>query len=285
MIEFTKMHGLGNDFIVVDNTDATLMLDAERIRALADRHTGVGFDQLLIVDPPSVDDVEFDYRIFNADGGQVEHCGNGARCFARFVHERGLTSSTRIPVQTATGRIELQLRDDGQVIVDMGQPAFEAASLPFDPVNPQLPDEPIELADGAWSMNIESAPISFGIASLGNPHMTIFVENVDTAPVSSLGPWLESHPRFAQRVNVGFMQIVSPEEVRLRVYERGVGETRACGTGACAAVAIGHRLGRLASDVTVRLTGGSLQINWSGVGSHIEMTGPCSTVFEGRMRM
>lgn len=285
MIEFTKMHGLGNDFVVIDNTDASCVFEPARISALADRHTGIGFDQLLVVEAPSDPDVEFDYRIFNADGGEVEHCGNGARCFARFVHDRGLTTSRRIPVNTAAGRIELMLRDDGQVTVDMGLPVFDPASLDFDIDRVDLPGSPEIQDDGSWCMDIDGEPHRFGIASIGNPHITLFVGDVDVAPVLTLGQHLESHPRFKQRVNVGFLQIVSSDFARLRVFERGVGETQACGTGACAAMAIARRLGLLESTATLALSGGELQISWPGEGSHIEMTGPCSTVFEGRMRM
>ncbi len=285
MTDFTKMHGLGNDFVVIDNTDASFVLDPIRIKALADRHTGIGFDQLLVVESPTVSGVEFDYRIFNADGGEVEHCGNGARCFARFVHERGLTNSHRIPVNTAAGRIELVLKEDGQVTVDMGIPVFDPASAGFDAVTADLPGYPVMQADGRWTMDVDGETIHFGVASIGNPHISLLVPDVELAPVLTLGKILESHPRFTRRVNVGFLHIVTPRRARLRVFERGVGETRACGTGACAAMVIACRLGLLDNTASLELPGGELEINWSGEGSHVEMTGPCSTVFEGRMRM
>ncbi len=285
MIDFTKMHGLGNDFIVIDNVDGALQLDSDRIAALADRHTGVGFDQMLVVESPSVEGVEFDYRIYNADGGEVEHCGNGARCFARFVHDRGLTTSKTIPVHTAAGRIELVLLDDGQVTVSMGVPEFTPESLPFDVCSTSLEDRPVAQPDGTWDMDTGGHVCNFGIASLGNPHISLFVDDVDTAPVAELGGLLESHERFPARVNVGFLQVVSNRHVRLRVFERGVGETLACGTGACAAMAIARKQGLVADEITVQLQGGELRIRWAAASSPIEMTGPCSTVFEGRMRM
>lgn len=285
MIAFTKMHGLGNDFVVIDNTDGSFALQADEISALADRHTGIGFDQMLLVQAASVDDVEFDYRIFNADGGEVEHCGNGARCFARFVHEKGLTDSREIPVHTAAGRIVLKLLDDGQVTVNMGVPDFRAEALPFDTgVDPKA-SLCKQHEDGTFSLEISGETVRFGIASLGNPHITLLVDDVGNAPVEHWGAQLESHARFPARVNVGFLQILSPERARLRVFERGVGETQACGSGACAAMAIARQLGHLNEAMTMQLSGGELGLRWRGEGSPVEMTGPCSTVFEGRMRM
>lgn len=284
------MHGLGNDFVVIDNTAGSVSLRPEQISAMADRHTGIGFDQLLLVETASVAGAEFDYRIFNADGGEVEHCGNGARCFARFVHERGLTKSTHIPVNTAAGRLVLHLLDDGRVTVNMGVPNFAESSLPFDadpgdaePGTDQ--DALLKHPDGTYSLTHGEETGRFGIASLGNPHISLFVDDVATAPVHTLGPWLESHRRFPARVNVGFLEIVSRGHARLRVYERGVGETRACGSGACAAVAIARKLDLLDESVSLTLPGGDLDIRWAGAGSPVEMTGPCSTVFEGRLRM
>lgn len=274
-IAFTKMHGLGNDFMVIDNLQEKVQLDAATIRRLSDRHTGIGFDQLLVVEAPSVAEAEFDYRIFNADGDEVEHCGNGARCFARFVSDRGMTDSRTISVNTRNGLITLELQDDGQVRVQMGLPVFEPAGVPF------LADEP------ALSYDLVVAGTSYpvGVASIGNPHVLLLVDDVDTADVEGLGPLIESHERFPRRVNVSFMQIVDREHVRLRVFERGVGETRACGSGACAAVAIAHHQGLLDKTVSVTLPGGELKIHWPNENSAIEMTGPCSTVFEGHTRM
>ncbi len=278
-LDFTKMHGLGNDFMVVDATAGPVALSAERIRALSDRHTGIGFDQLLVVEPPSVPGVEFDYRIHNADGTEVEHCGNGARCFARFVHERGLTTSRRIPVHTANGTIELRLLDDGRVTVAMGVPRFAPELVPFDVglalSGARAPHRAIE----ALGRRLE-----LGVLSIGNPHAVLAVDDVDAAPVAELGPAIESHPAFPRRVNAGFLQIVTRTRARLRVYERGVGETLACGSGACAAHAFGVVAGWLERRATMALPGGELELYWPDDDASIEMTGPCSTVFEGRTR-
>jgi len=276
-ITFTKMHGLGNDFMVIDNQQQKIQLEPELIRSLSDRHTGIGFDQLLVVEEPSVAEAEFDYRIFNADGDEVEHCGNGARCFAQFVSERGMTDNRVIRVNTHGGLITLRLQDDGQVMVQMGVPVFEPAGVPF------LADEP-----GAalfHDLQVGEVVYSVGVASIGNPHVLLQVEDVDTADVEGLGPQIENHQRFPRRVNVSFMQIIDRQHVRLRVFERGVGETQACGSGACAAVAIAQRQGLLDKTVSVTLPGGVLKIHWPNENSSIEMTGPCSTVFEGHTRM
>lgn len=275
LLSFTKMHGLGNDFIVVDNLSGSVSLAPERIRRLSDRHTGIGFDQLLIVEKPSIAAAEFDYRIYNADGAEVEHCGNGARCFARFVHEKGLTDNRTIAVNTAGGLIELQLRDDGDVTVQMGVPNFIPDKVPF-------------LADSEslyYDMDVDGRTVKVGVASIGNPHVLLSVDDIDTADVATLGPQLESHARFPRRVNVNFMQIIDRGSIRLRVFERGVGETRACGSGACATVAIAHRQGLLDDRVVVELPGGKLDIYWPDASASVEMTGPCSTVFEGQTRM
>ncbi|MFK7892956.1 MAG: diaminopimelate epimerase [Granulosicoccus sp.] len=274
-ISFTKMHGLGNDFMVIDDLEESLQLDAQRIRALADRHTGVGFDQLLIVKKPSESDVEFDYRIFNADGGEVEHCGNGARCFARFVVDKGLTDSQVIPVNTRQGRITLKLQNDGNVTVAMGVPEFDPALVPF---------VAREQAD-TYELEVDARIYHVGAASIGNPHVLLQVSDLQSAEVETLGPLIERHARFPNRVNVGFMQVFNRQHIGLRVYERGVGETRACGSGACAAVAIAHRQGVLDKTAVVSLPGGDLQINWTNSTAAIEMTGPCSTVFEGQTIM
>lgn len=274
-INFTKMHGLGNDFMVIDDLQQTLQLSSEDIRRLSDRHTGVGFDQMLVVSPPTVADAEFDYRIFNADGDEVEHCGNGARCFARFVSDRQMSSSKSIRVNTKNGVITLVLQDNGEVMVKMGVPVFEPAGIPF------LADETALFYDLA----VDGETYSVGAASIGNPHVLLRVDDVDTAEVERLGPLIESHPRFPRRVNVGFMQVLDRQAIRLRVYERGVGETRACGSGACAALAIAHRQGVLDNRATVTLPGGDLTLFWPNENTSIEMTGPCSTVFEGKTRM
>ncbi|MFK7856476.1 MAG: diaminopimelate epimerase [Granulosicoccus sp.] len=274
-IAFTKMHGLGNDFMVIDNLDQSVDLDASKIQQLADRFTGVGFDQMLIVNPASVDGAEFDYQIFNADGNEVEHCGNGARCFAKFVSDRQLTQSKSIPVNTLNGVITLDLQDNGDVTVRMGVPVFEPLLIPFDA--PQ--------AEKFYDLKVADESLSVGAVSIGNPHVLIRVDDIHIAEVERLGPLIENHPRFPNRVNVGFMQILNRQHIKLRVFERGVGETRACGTGACAAVAIAHRQGLLDNSALVSLPGGNLQLHWPNENTSIEMTGPCSTVFEGHTRM
>ena len=295
-LAFTKMHGLGNDFMVVDNTAGALRLDAARIRRLADRRTGIGFDQLLLVERPSRPGAAFDYRIHNADGGEVEHCGNGARCFARFVVDRGLTTASEIVVGTSGGLVTLRLLDDGRVCVSMGVPAFLPSAIPF------VPDEgPGVPADGRHALRVDGETLVVGAVAIGNPHLVVPVPSVARAPVATLGPRLESDPRFPNRINVGFVEHVDRGHVRLRVFERGVGETRACGTGACAAVAVGQRQGLLDERVRVSLTGGELEVYrplaasadsadpdadpTADRGAPIEMTGPCSTVFEGHTEM
>ena len=274
MIEFTKMHGLGNDFMVIDAIHQDIELTPQRIAAWADRHTGVGFDQLLLVEAPEGDEAEFRYRIFNADGGEVEQCGNGARCFARFVRDRGLSQSDRIPVETRGGLIELQLLDDGRVRVDMGRPRFDPAEIPLDAPTEQ----------DRYRLEIDGESIEFGAVSMGNPHAVLQVEDVDRAAVGKLGPLIESHPLFPQRVNVGFLQIVDRAHFRLRVYERGVGETRACGTGACAAMAVGRRWGLLDARARAELRGGELLLDWPGGEAPVMMTGEAVPVYDGRLR-
>ena len=274
-IAFTKMHGLGNDFMVIDNLDQSIELTSADIQKLSDRYTGVGFDQLLIVNPPSVESAEFDYQIFNADGHEVEHCGNGARCFARFVSDRQLTRNTSIPVNTVNGVITLDLQENGDVTVRMGVPEFAPSDIPFDAPEAAL----------FYDLDVDSQTLSVGAASIGNPHVLIRVEDIQTADVARLGPLIENHRRFPNRVNVGFMQLIDRQHIQLRVFERGVGETRACGTGACAAVAIAHRQGILDNSAVVSLPGGNLHVNWPAENTSIEMTGPCSTVFEGHTRM
>lgn len=276
-LQFSKMHGLGNDFMVIDGVRQNLPandlpLPAERIRTLADRHFGIGFDQLLVVQPASAPGVDFRYRIFNADGSEVNQCGNGARCFARFVRDQGLTDKDSIRVETASGQMTLNLTSDGQVTVDMGAPRWAPKDIPLNAS---------EEADTYFIVAGKQA-FEVGAVGLGNPHCVLLVENVDTAPVDTVGPLLESHPDFPERVNVGFMQIVDRGHIRLRVFERGSGETLACGSGACAAVVVGQRRGFLDDTVQVDLPGGSLSIRYSGQGG-ILMTGPAAHVYDGRI--
>lgn len=284
-LKFTKMHGLGNDFMVVDLV--TQHLDARgrdrffapaNIRRLADRHFGIGFDQLLVVEPPSTPAADFRYRIFNADGGEVEQCGNGARCFARFVLDHGLTERRTIRVETLGGIIEPSIEDDGRVRVGMGRPAFGPPAVGFDA-------DGLESSrrgdDETWSIDAAGVPRPISLVSVGNPHAVQFVDDVDRAPVDEEGPRIGRSPRFARGANVGFVQVVSPQALRLRVWERGVGETLACGTGACAAALAAIRQGRVRSPVDVRTRGGTLRIDWDG--SNLTLTGPARTVFEGEI--
>lgn len=272
LIQFTKMHGLGNDFVVIDAISQQVTLTGEQIKAIADRHFGVGCDQLLLVEKSTDARAEFGYRIFNADGGEVEQCGNGARCFALFVRQQGLTTNDVISVATSSGLIELVVKAD-QVTVNMGVPNFNPDSLPF------LQDNRAETYD----LVVNDTVYAIGAVSMGNPHAVMVVDDIDEIGIDALGQAIESHPMFPNRVNAGFMQIVNRNEIRLRVYERGVGETKACGTGACAAVAIGRMLNRLDEQVTAHLHGGDLNISWSGEGSVLLMTGPATTVFQGNI--
>jgi diaminopimelate epimerase len=278
-IEFTKMHGIGNDFVVIDAVNQAVDLSTDQVRFIADRHYGVGCDQLLLVERPGIEAAEFRYRIFNADGGEVQQCGNGARCFARFVHDRGMTASTTIPVETAGGMIYLKLEDDGQVTVDMGVPSFDPASLPFE-AEAAAKGEP-----EYHQLLVNGEKYAIGAVSVGNPHAVLLVESVDEAPVATLGAAIESHERFPERVNVGFMEILDRTHIRLRVFERGAGETLACGTGACAAVAVGIRNSLLDNTVQAALKGGNLTIRWQGNGNSLLMTGPAQTVYEGKMTL
>ena len=274
-LRFTKMHGLGNDFVVINAIEQPVKLTAAQVRQLADRRFGIGCDQLLLVEPAQRDDVDFTYRIFNADGGEVEQCGNGARCFARFVREKQLSQANPLRVETASGVIELHLEDDGQVTVDMGQPVFEPAEIPFQ----------AEAMASSYAIEVDGQQYGVGVVSMGNPHAVMVVEDIDAVPVTSLGPLIESHPRFPQRVNAGFMQVLDKQHIRLRVYERGAGETLACGTGACAAVVVGRQQGLLDDKVEVALPGGALHIQWSGPEQSVMMTGPATTVFEGSIQL
>ncbi|MCZ8222122.1 MAG: diaminopimelate epimerase [Acidovorax sp.] len=284
-IRFTKMQGAGNDFVVLDETQGRLGLSAAQYRFLADRHFGVGADQILTVRPSPGEGIDFEYVIHNADGGEVEQCGNGARCFARFVHDKGLTGKDQIRVQTQSGVIAPRLTADGRVTVDMGRPEFDPAKVPFDAAGL----EPVAQGLGQkWPLPPDgkalSAIVLVAVVSMGNPHAVQLVDDVDTAPVLETGPLIESHARFPQRVNAGYLQIVDRRHVRLRVFERGVGETLACGTGACAAVSAGIRLGLLDPEVHVDTRGGRLTIAWSGQeADSVFMTGPATTVFEGQI--
>jgi diaminopimelate epimerase len=281
-IPFTKMQGAGNDFVVLDETQGRLGLSTAQYRFLADRHFGVGADQILSVRAASAPGIDFEYAIHNADGGEVEHCGNGARCFMRFVHSRGLTDKATVRVQTMERALQLQLEADGRVTVDMGLPIFDLAQIPFDPQGrtPQIENNwqkwPLPQVDTA-----ASAMFTVAVVSMGNPHAVHLVDDVDRAPVATLGPQVQSQPCFPKGVNVGFMQVVSPAQIRLRVFERGTGETLACGTGACAAVVAGIRLGLLDARVDVDTHGGQLTIAWDGLGQPVRMTGPATIVFDG----
>jgi diaminopimelate epimerase len=274
-LRFTKMHGLGNDFVVFDGVRQSVALTPEQCRHIADRHFGIGCDQILLVEPSSRDDVDFRYRIFNADGGEVEQCGNGARCFVRFVHDHGLTDKTAIRVETASGVIEPRLLDNGQVRVDMGVPRFAPADIPFI----------AEAEAPTYSLKVGQHTVNVAVLSMGNPHAVLRVNDLDSAPVDILGAAIESHPRFPQRVNAGFMQVLTPHDIRLRVFERGAGETLACGTGACAAAVTGIRQEWLKSPVSVHMRGGDLIIEWAGKGQPVSMTGPAETVFEGEIEL
>ncbi|MBW7984497.1 diaminopimelate epimerase [Enterobacillus tribolii] len=274
-MQFSKMHGLGNDFMVVDAVTQNVYFSPELIRRLADRHTGVGFDQMLIVEPPYDPELDFHYRIFNADGSEVAQCGNGARCFARFVRLKGLTNKREIRVSTQNGRMVLKVSNDDQVTVNMGEPVFEPGQIPFK----------AQKAEKTYILRAAEQTVLCGAVSMGNPHCVLQVDDVDTAAVETLGPVLESHERFPERVNVGFMQVIHRRHIRLRVYERGAGETQACGSGACAAVAVGIVQGLLDEDVKVELPGGSLQIQWKGAGNPLFMTGPATHVYDGSIHL
>jgi len=274
LLNFTKMHGLGNDFVVINGFEKPLELTVEQLRFLADRRFGVGCDQILLVERAQTEGMDFRYRIFNADGSEVQQCGNGARCFARFVRDEGLSTKSVIPVETAGGKIVLHLQADGQVQVNMGRPRFSPAELPF------LATEAL-----SYTLEVEGEKYQIGAVSMGNPHAVLPVDDVDLAEVARLGALIEHHERFPERVNVGFMQIVDREKIRLRVFERGAAETLACGTGACAAVAVGQRQGLLADRVQVKLPGGSLLIEWQGEAHDLYMTGPAERVYKGVIQL
>lgn len=275
LLKFTKMHALGNDFVVIDAVRQDVSLSPQDACLIADRHFGVGCDQILLVEPPTNNGVDFGYRIINSDGSEVAQCGNGARCFAKFVRDQGLTDKTQILVATIHGRLELNVREDGQVTVDMGTPEFEPAKVPF--------AAPARATTYGLSVGDGVAEVS--VLSLGNPHAVQIVPSVAEAPVATDGPIIEKHPRFPERVNAGFMEVVDADHIKLRVFERGAGETLACGSGACAAVIAGRQRGLLASAVTVDVAGGRLQVCWDGNGAPAYMTGPAASVFEGVMHL
>lgn len=273
LIHFSKMHGLGNDFVVIDNVTQNVFFSKEKIQQLADRNFGIGFDQLLMVEPPYDPDQDFHYRIFNADGSEVSQCGNGARCFAKFVKMKGLINRHKVVVSTKAGKMVLYLEKDGQVTVNMGRPNFEPAAIPLK----------ANKEEGIYIIRVEENTVFAGAVSMGNPHCVMEVDDVTTAPVETLGPLLEKHERFPEGVNVGFMQILNDSHIKLRVFERGAGETLACGSGACAAVAIGQIQGKLGQDVTVDLPGGSLKIRWQGKDNSLKMTGPAEHIYDGTL--
>jgi len=275
LLHFTKMHGAGNDFVVIDLISQRCKLRPRDFRNIADRRFGVGCDQILLVEAPGSPEVDFRYRIFNADGGEVEQCGNGARCFARFVRDKKLTGKRVITVETAAGIITLKARDQHQVEVDMGAPILEPEQIPF-----RAPAR-----QDSYTLQLQNGELEIGAVSMGNPHAVNRVDDVDALDLEALGPEIENHPDFPQRVNAGFMQVVSEHEIRLRVFERGVGETLACGTGACAAVVYGLSRGWLRDSVTVQLPGGKLSISWAGPGQPVIMTGPTAVAFEGTIKI
>ncbi|MBP6058529.1 MAG: diaminopimelate epimerase [Nitrosomonas sp.] len=273
-LKFTKMHGLGNDFVVLDGINQSISLNQQQMRLLADRHFGIGCDQILLVEQAS-GQADFRYRIFNADGGEVEQCGNGARCFVRYVHDHGLTRKNEIRIETLGGVISPKLEINGNITVDMGKPIFEPEKIPFVAEKDAL----------TYSLEIQDTPVKISALSMGNPHAVRVVADIDSAPVATEGALIETHPRFPKRVNVGYMQIIDRNRIKLRVFERGAGETLACGTGACAAVVAGIRLDLLAHQVTVSTRGGELKIHWDGPDEPVWMTGPAVTVFEGEINL
>jgi diaminopimelate epimerase len=281
-LKFTKMQGAGNDFVVLDGFSRTLEMSPQRARRIADRHFGVGCDQILLVERSQRSDADFRYRIWNSDGGEVEQCGNGARCFVRFVHDKGLTKKTEIRVETLSGVIAPRLESDGQVSVDMGAPRFDPEEVPFDPSG-------LKPVGTRWPLEVEGVAVEVAVLSMGNPHAVRIVNDIDAAPVTTQGPLIEGHPRFPRRANAGYMQVVDRAGVRLRVWERGAGETLACGTGACAAVVTGIRDGLLDDTVRVETRGGRLTIRWAGgendPNCSVWMTGPAVTVFEGEIEI
>jgi len=274
-VEFTKMHGVGNDFVVFDAPVPDSLLTPQRLRALADRRTGIGFDQALLLELPRRAQSAAYYRVFNADGDEVEQCGNGARCIAALLQRRGRARDGAMTLESPAGLVHARLVADGEVSVDLGVPDFDPRSLPFDAPGEQQ----------GYTLELPGERVEIGAVSLGNPHAVLTVASVESAPLERLGPLIERHARFPKRVNVGFLEVVAPDRVRLRVYERGAGETRSCGTGACAAVAVARRRGRLEADVRVEVRGGELRVNWAGVGEHIWLTGLAQTSFQGHVEV
>jgi diaminopimelate epimerase len=275
LVNFSKMHGLGNDFMVIDNVTQNVYLPNDQIKQLADRHFGIGFDQLLVVEPPYDPDLDFHYRIFNSDGSEVGQCGNGARCFARFVRSKGLTNKNKIKVSTQSGKMTLFVERDGNISVNMPVPQLEPNQIPFT----------AKKAEGTYILRCEEETVLCGAVSMGNPHCVVTVDDIITAPVNTLGRELSSHERFPKHVNVGFMEVVSPDYIKLRVFERGAAETLACGSGACAAVVVGQIQKKLAKQVTVQLPGGKLRIFWKGPGHPVKMSGPAVQVFDGQIHI
>jgi diaminopimelate epimerase len=274
-LEFTKMHGLGNDFIVIDAINQSVSLTGEQVRLLADRHLGIGCDQLLLVEKATSGEADFRYRIYNADGGEAGQCGNGARCFMRFVHEQGLSDKSELQVETAGGPLLLIREDDGQITVNMSIPRLQPGEIPFDA--PAFATR--------YLLHVAHTDLEIAAISMGNPHAVLLVDDIDSAPLAELGPAIENHPRFPQRVNAGFMQIVDRHTIRVRVYERGAGETLACGSGACAAVVAGRLWEQLDACVKVFLNGGELMVSWRGEGEPVMMTGPATTVYQGHIEL
>lgn len=274
-LSFTKMHGLGNDFVLLNSISNPIALDGELVRRLADRHFGVGCDQILVIEPPQSAGADVRYRIYNANGSEVEHCGNGVRCVARYLRDEGLLIKDEIVVETGNRMTHVHIEEDGLVRVKMGAPIFDPAEIPLASAH----------RASFYDVRVAGGRVSVGAVSMGNPHAVLGVDNVDTAPVSTLGPLIERHSLFPEGVNVGFMQVVRPSRIRLRVFERGTGETLACGTGACAAVVIGRLHGKLAAQVDVELRGGELRVHWEGEGEPVWMIGPATRVFEGRIEL
>ena len=284
LVRFTKMHGIGNDFVLLDFISQNIHLNEAQIKQLADRRTGIGFDQLLIVEPPKDPDMDFRYRIFNSDGSEAQQCGNGARCFTRFVRDRGLTTKTRLKIETSTGCLECKLLKDGNISVDMGAPVLEPCRIPFIADRPAITYR-LYPSGKKGGISDSETPVEIAAVSMGNPHAVILVDDVAHAPVNRLGPMIQNHPSFPEKANVGFMQIVSRSSIKLRVYERGAGETLACGSGACAAVVAGRLQGFLEADVKVELTGGTLDVTWKGDQNPVILTGPACRVYEGHLQI
>lgn len=275
LLHFTKMHGLGNDFMVIDSVTQNVTITSDRVRKWSDRHTGIGFDQLLIIAPPSHPDIDFSYRIFNADGSEVEQCGNGARCFAKFVRDKRLTSKKHIIVETASGIIELHVLTNNQIRVNMGKPRLQPTEIPLK----------VQQQATSYTLFVEQQSIEFSAVSMGNPHAVLRAENLELAPVATLGPKIEHHPLFPNKVNVGFLEVLDRHHAKLRVWERGAGETQACGSGACAAAVTAIQNNWMDSPINIKLAGGTLTIEWDKNDSPVFMTGNAVTVYEGKIQL